>query len=277
MYYSHLNQKQVPWIYGLRFNKTEFSLIFEASSDIFNFIIKYEERFREGLDAVVASHEYKSGTFELDLKNKKFGYEDVGDVLYFGNIVSISFPLLPKSKEPELRKKHYSKVAGSLSFLFGACKTFFYVNRDDLIIPTLGSPLQIFEVETRTVREMHGHCLGGYISPEFRLFMSEQGQLSYSELRILRDVFRKEAKKLFGYDGHALLIFEPAGGFLVQVPGNACDIGVYGDDRSHPIKYGAEFQSHNVDAAQQQLGLLMGLAMIIGCYYEKYPEANYKK
>ena len=136
-------------------------------------------------------------------------------------------------------------------------------------------PPQLFEVETVTSSGWHGYCLGGFVSPTLRSFLCIQGELEYGASCVFRDAFMLQTKRFFGHNGHTLLAFEADGGFIVQVPGNACDIGVYGDERSHPVEQGAEFDSHNVDTPQQQLGLLMGLAMILGWYYEKYPEQSY--
>ena len=53
----------------------------------------------------------------------------------------------------------------------------------------------------------------------------------------------------------------PSRGFLVVVPGDACDLAVY-PDRYLPDDWGLEFNSHNVDSAEQQFLFLVALAMV---------------
>ncbi len=53
----------------------------------------------------------------------------------------------------------------------------------------------------------------------------------------------------------------PGRGFMVVVPGNACDLAVY-PDRYLPDDWGLEFDSHNVDSSSQQFLFLVALAMV---------------
>lgn len=53
----------------------------------------------------------------------------------------------------------------------------------------------------------------------------------------------------------------PSRGFMVVVPGNACNLAVY-PDRYLPDDWGLEFDSHNVDSAEQQFLFLTALAMV---------------
>lgn len=51
--------------------------------------------------------------------------------------------------------------------------------------------------------------------------------------------------------------------FLLECPGNACDIAIYPDGYSGSLEEGgALFSCHNLDAAHQQLALLAGLGML---------------
>jgi hypothetical protein len=274
MYFSHLEEKKLPWIYGLRFNEQRLALCLDINSIVIEFLNNNIEHFTEGFTRIASDQGFKNFTFVLDTQRKRFGYEAVGEVEYTEQMVSFILPLHSKRKNRTVRKKHVSKIARTLSVLLSLCKNFLYIEGEKMSDAEFVSP-QLFEVETVTSSGWHGYCLGGFVSPKLRSFLCIQGDLDYGSSRIFRDAFMFQIKRFFGHNGHTLLGFEPDGGFIVQVPGNACDIAVYGDERSRPVEQGAEFDSHNVDSPQQQLGLLIGLAMILGWYYEKYPEHNY--
>lgn len=276
MYYSTLAMQCTKWLYGLRFNPENNSISIDILSTKIDYLNNFFNKSQTHLSKEhVEQYGFKKFNFVINAENDSFGFNGVGRVEYKNDIVSISFLVLSKSKRSEFRKTHYFAVCQTLMILFKGLR-FLMMDEDgkNTASPDM-VPLQIFEVETISYKESHGHALQGFVHKSLRGFLKEMGELSYDEERKYRDTFRSYVKKIFGYEGQALLKFESTGGFLVQVPGSACDIGIYGEERSHPIEYGAPFQSHNVDASQQQIGLLVGLAMIIGWYYEKYPSQNY--
>ncbi len=274
MFYSTLEMQTIDWLYGLRFDADQNTLCFDIDLSKVNYLNEFFEQTKKYTEKTCLEYQFKNQSFVLSTEQQKFGFGKIADVTFSENFVSICFAVLCKSRNPNIRKAHWMKIAQTIMLLSQGLR--YLMTGEEKISPTAGElPMQLFEVHTMSYRDMHGHALQGFVHKSLRTFLKEVGELSYLEARVYRDAFRSQIKKLFGYEDQAILKFEADGGFLVQVPGNACDIGIYGDERSHPIQYGAEFQSHNVDSARQQIGLLIGLAMILGWYYEKHPEDVY--
>lgn len=119
--------------------------------------------------------------------------------------------------------------------------------------------------------DSYGHAVHGYVSADLRRWLIRQASMgngaAYAPLPpSISDAMRatwlavaggvKPPKNLFGGT------ITPDGRFLLQCPGNACDIAIYPD---HVSAYddsvtATRFSCHNLDDAHQQLTLLAGLA-----------------
>lgn len=272
MFYSQLSQSQIPWRYGIRFNKENHSLCFDLHSDIIPLINTYSENRKEHNTKYAQSNGYKNFDFRIAY-NKYFGFDSSATISRHKDVISLEFGLLPQNKVEE--KSHYVKLTKSICELATYLRLILYDATAEVKDDTY--KFQLFEIETAVYAfaNVHAYPIQGYINPKLRQFMSELGEIEYQENRKIRDKISPSIKKLFGFSDDVRLNFITDGRFWLQVPGNACSIGTLGEVADTPISIGAPFVSHNLDSAVQQLGLLITFAFVLDCYYEKHPEQSY--
>lgn len=114
-----------------------------------------------------------------------------------------------------------------------------------------------------------GHMISGKAYPPMRRWLSDRVRLGGSDpLSAVRKAMREaytsldpERGKLFVDMCDARL--DPSGRFLLECPGNACDVAIYPESDYGPDADGPTAVScHNLDSAPQQLTLLAGLAVL---------------
>lgn len=135
---------------------------------------------------------------------------------------------------------------------------------------------QLLDFMTRCDNHAHagyGHATTGHIYPSFRSWLvrlgaeheADSGHVTVVE-EAMADVYQAVAHpkaREFASDCRARV--NGAGRFLLECPGNACDIAIYPDGdygNCEEYEFLSNFSCHNLDAAEQQLTLLAGLAVL---------------
>jgi len=263
MVLSYLAQHQIPWRYGLRFNKTNFALCIDIHPELVDYI-------NEEMDV-------KNNIFHIR-EGASYGYDSVGKVSKTDTVTTLTFNLLNKKDKGDKLQVRFKNICKTISDLTTFFQSYLFEEGEGFSHVDTQLPLQLFEFDIAVFDSYpHANPIQGYVGPILRQFLKEQGELDYKEAVKFRDEFIGQSAKFFGYKAESLINFKNDGRFLVQVPGNACDIGIYGEESDRPISQGATFHSHNLDTAKQQLGLLIGLGMILNWYYEKYSNKDYRK
>ena len=126
-------------------------------------------------------------------------------------------------------------------------------------------------METNCSSDFHGHATGGHISGEVLQWLRQQtvpGQdvveLPNTVVKAMRQAWRAAVGE-GEFDGskYCRAIMHGSGRFSLQCMGDACDLSIYpGDIYDYDDKQWADFNSHNLDGAAQQVTLIAGLAKI---------------
>lgn len=139
---------------------------------------------------------------------------------------------------------------------------------------------QLLELHTWCKTGGHyAHGVHGSITPTFRQWLHRQAELlpgefcNFTESKPLMPevkaaiaeayavLVKSKFKKMDENDCFGIVTRN--GRFLLHCPGNACDIAIYPDHDLGPEEdYPTRFSCHNLDAAEQQLALIAGLAAL---------------
>ncbi len=184
--------------------------------------------------------------FGLD---RTFGFNACGTVQDHDGYSDYTFALIPSRVE---------SIALSINFLLAECE----FQRSE-------SSTQLLAVNTLCERkDSWGHMMSGSVHPRFRRWLAAQAGTEKREAHIhaveraLRSAYgsmNPVNAELMRDMCHAGIT--DSGRFILQCPGNACDVAIY-PDQDHGLEYEdwTPFGCHNLDAAVQQLTLLCGLA-----------------
>ncbi len=135
---------------------------------------------------------------------------------------------------------------------------------------------QLFSLESRAEDGMHGHSVGGYSSPIFAKWIEgfSDDAKKFVQLGDVENTMRLVHAKMFGTTRHPerFTAWIRRGQFMLDCPGNACEIHVDPD-----LRYGSgegnRIVCHNLDGACQQIVLLAGM----GGLALRYDKANIAK
>lgn len=130
---------------------------------------------------------------------------------------------------------------------------------------------QLMGLTTRCDRQAigWGHIISGDIYPSMRSWLSRlAGSGTSNPLASVSEAM----EEVYGFldPDHAGLwkgMYEArlhaSGRFILECPGNACDVSIYPDQDYGPeYEYPTTFSCHNLDGVRQQLTLLAGLAAL---------------
>lgn len=148
-----------------------------------------------------------------------------------------------------------------------------WVTTDEMKAENKSNRFQLLTFETWCVANRQagwGHAVHGSVFPAFRRWltltaekMDENSSISEAEAT-MRTVYNYLGHPLgMGFNDQCRARLYTDGRFILECPGDACDVAIYPDS-----DYGAEsdiptpFSCHNLDHAWQQLILLSGLAVL---------------
>lgn len=129
--------------------------------------------------------------------------------------------------------------------------------------------LMTFSTRCENRPEGWGHMIGGYAYPAMRAWLSRTAESGTDDpLATVRDAMRLAYRSLD--PEHAELLVDmcdarlhESGRFLLECPGNACDVAIYPDcDYGLIGEMPTTISCHNLDWVRQQLTLLAGLAAL---------------
>ncbi|MBU2330404.1 hypothetical protein KKG57_02975, partial [Patescibacteria group bacterium] len=161
------------------------------------------------------------------------------------------FPLLQGREE---------SIALTICFLFAECNQFVSEDTSQLLVVNT-----VCEVSDRG----WGHRMGGSVHAQFRRWLAGRTE---AQAENLVSVLEKALCSAYGgldplnaklMNDLCYASVTNGGRFLLQCPGNACDVAIYPEQ-----DYGLErdertpFGCHNLDGARQQITLLCGLAVL---------------
>lgn len=144
-----------------------------------------------------------------------------------------------------------------------------------LAVPPENAPLsneaqQIDILTTCEHRDCYGHAVTGYISSRMITWLRKQGcrasdggavSIPKEAVQAMQDTWACISKD--GYEKWAEAcrgLIRPDGRFILECFGNACDIAIYPDGGNTMEGSYVSFGCHNLDHADQQVTLLVGLA-----------------
>ncbi len=226
-------------------------------------LTKRSERLMESVKAYLSDADmlWQDPQFSLGFGFvRHFGYNACGYVQELDTESRYHFPLVPN---------HTEAVALTLSHMF------LFLDLDNESTPEterVGSNRQ--QLMTFTTRCEHvvmgwGHIISGYAYPALRAWLSNRGIRGDNDpLSSVRDAMKiayvhlnpEHAELLVGMCDARL---HSSGRFLLECPGNACDVAIYPDNDFGPETDGpTQISCHNLDSAMQQLTLLVGLAAL---------------
>lgn len=129
--------------------------------------------------------------------------------------------------------------------------------------------LMTFSTRCENRPEGWGHMIGGYAYPTMRAWLSRTAESGTDDpLASVRDAMRLAYLSLDPEYGERLADvcdarLHASGRFLLECPGNACDVAIYPDNDYGPNhECPTTISCHNLDWARQQLTLLAGLAAL---------------
>lgn len=189
---------------------------------------------------------------------RRFGYGKCAYVEESGTESRYCFPLIP-SQEGRIA------LTLSLSFLF----------LDLIQDETKGQQgsnrqqLMTFATRCEDLPQGWGHMIGGYAYPAMRVWLSRVAESGIDDpLASVREAMRLTYLSLDEEYGERLADMcnarlHESGRFLLECPGNACDVAIYPDNDYGAGREGpTTISCHNLDWSRQQLTLLAGLAAL---------------
>lgn len=164
-------------------------------------------------------------------------------------------------KESILIFREIHRVCFSLQVLLDAL----FLNQLKTDIPT--SEFQLFTISSLSNVGLHGHSVGGRMSPKAVLFLETFSDSYEKTVHIseIEQVMHQAHKQIYGevrdYDAYSFRCYTRGGQIVFTCPGNACEI--HTDVNRKPLSgLGNEIVCHNLDSSIQQLTLLSGLATL---------------
>jgi hypothetical protein len=188
--------------------------------------------------------------------HRVLGYGRLGQAAFVDNEFLIRLPIMPK--------KALSLLTLTIHVLF-----------DTLCLPLVegeeSNQEQQFSFFTSCKEDIHGHYLGGQISPSLYRWLLKKGRTGEGENDVsMPEVVieaMKEAWKAGGGKISRMSVRDFRGSithdgrFMLACPGNACDVAIY-PDMVYGEDHGADISCHNLDSALQQVTLLCGIAKL---------------
>lgn len=261
-----------------RDNQHLYKLSFVSSKDskdgmphlVFSMEKRHLEVFQERLFFIIPRFKKNSETYfrtdsEFAFPNKDlfgnytFGYNNCGYMDIDEEEVHFHF---------ELRSN-----ANSVSFTIWFLLTVFNSMFADKVVVT-SKRWQFIQLDTMCQVGLHGHSMGGSISPDLGKWLKKQSESvpnesAFSKVELLEaeevmlQVYESISdQKLIPRECRALIAHD--GRFSLMCPGDACDVSIYPDQLSGDEigTRSVKFDCHNLDNAVQQLTLLAGLAKL---------------